>query len=175
MANKKSNPIYPSNKHNYFGDFRVAHPGVESAWEKVDEANNEAQMANESTTSNNNNNTPYYSHNNFNNRVDIFDNEFAEEVTFDNLRDDYENVELKDEMTFGYDKDNYNYNTGCQCSTSSSSMNNCDNNNNKTSKMGQEEYASELGINMMVNNGDAEAPDDSLPLTHASIIRYKTI
>lgn len=165
MANKKSSPIYPSNKHNYFGDFRVAHPGVESAWEKVDEANNQAQMTSETSTSNG---TPYHSHNNFDNRVDIFENEFAEEITFDNLRDDYENVELRDEMTFGYDRDNYDYNGTCQNNKDFSSMN-----NNKS--MGKEEYASELGVNLMVNNGDAEADDNSLPLTHANIIRYKTI
>jgi hypothetical protein len=164
MANKESNPIYPPNKHNYFGDFRVAHPGVESAWDKVNEANNEAQMVNQTPS-----NTSYQSHNNFVNKVDIFENEFAEEITFDNLRDDYENVELRDEMTFGYDKDNYDYYGSCQYNRDFLSMNS----DNKS--MGQEEYASEIGVDLTVQSEDEGAENGTLPLTHASIIKYKTI
>lgn len=166
MANKKSSPIYPSNKHNYFGDFRVAHPGVESAWEKVDEANNQAQMTSETSTSNG---TPYHSHNNFDNRVDISENEFAEEITFDNLRDDYENVELRDEMTFGYDKDNYDYYGSTQYNRDFLSMNTGDR------SFGQEEFAPEVGVDLTVRSEDEGAEEGTLPLTHASIIKYKTI
>ncbi|MEG0771815.1 hypothetical protein [Clostridium sp.] len=164
MANKESNPIYPPNKHNYFGDFRVAHPGVESAWGKVDEAKKEAQMVNQTT-----NNAPYHSHSNFENKVDIFENEFAEEITFDNLRDDYENVELRDEMSFGYDKDNYDYYGSTQYNRDFLSMNTAD------KSFGQEEFASEVGVDLTVRSEDEGAEEGTLPFTHASIIKYKTI
>jgi len=153
MDNKHSNPIYPPSKHNYFGDFRVAHPDVDTAWEKVKEAQTEAKIGENSTFHN------HHSHNRFDNRVDIYENEFADEITFDNIRDEYDHIELNNEMNFGYDRDFYS--EGILS------------NNPTNIRGGNEEFAEEISVNPMVANHDVEIGDETYPAFHPSAIKFK--
>lgn len=67
MSNDKSNPIYPPDTHNYFGDFRSITPMSDSVWENVREAEIEAAKAR--------------SRRNYN-------METSEEIAFDDLNED---------------------------------------------------------------------------------------
>lgn len=67
MSNDKSNPIYPPDTHNYFGDFRSITPMSDSVWENVREAEIEAAK----TRSRRN-----------------YNMETSEEIAFDDLNED---------------------------------------------------------------------------------------
>lgn len=67
MSNDKSNPIYPPDTHNYFGDFRSITPMSDSVWENVREAEIEAAK-----TRNRRN----------------YNMETSEEIAFDDLNED---------------------------------------------------------------------------------------
>lgn len=162
MDNKHSSPIYPPNKHNYFGDFRVANPWVESAWEKVKDAEQEANMPNQS---NNSVNHQTNSHNDFNNRIDIYENEFAEEITFENIREDYSHIELNDEFGCGCDRDFYTPVSKYNDEASST--------NPIRNSRGDAEFGEEITSDPLLGKSQPENAEEVAPPFNPTIMKYK--
>lgn len=77
MSNDKSNPIYPPDTHNYFGDFRSITPMSDSVWENVREAEIEAAKTKSRRS---------------------YNMETSEEIAFDDLNED-----IKSESEIDFD------------------------------------------------------------------------
>ncbi|MEG0133263.1 MAG: hypothetical protein RR891_07945 [Clostridium sp.] len=76
MNNDKSQPVYPPDKHDYYGEYRSITPMADSAWDNVREAEIEAARARHHRD---------------------YSMEMGEDITFDNLNED---INSEDEIEF---------------------------------------------------------------------------